>query len=81
MAGLWSTGFLLSGFGTLSMISQMQGTFGVSQGSPLMLFPLVQIIGAPIVFVLLSIAARVYLEFAMAVFRIAENTEVMRRQD
>jgi hypothetical protein len=61
--GLWSLGFLISGF------TPSYSFVGTSQPSPL-----VHIIGAPIMFVLGSILARVYLEFIIAVFNIAENT-------
>lgn len=36
------------------------------------------VIGAPIIFVVEAIASRVALEFTIAVFRIAENTESLR---
>ena len=41
---------------------------------------LVHVILTPIIFVLGSIAARIYLEFIVAVFRIAENTEGLRNR-
>lgn len=68
IAGLWSLAFLISGF--------LPGMFG--QG-PSAISILLHIIGAPIIFVLCSIGTRVYLEFIIAVFRIAENTEAMKR--
>ena len=40
---------------------------------------LLHIILTPIIFVIGSIGARIYLEFIVAVFRIAENTEGLRR--
>ncbi len=41
---------------------------------------LLHIILTPIIFVIGSIGARIYLEFIVAVFRIAENTESLRRE-
>ncbi len=41
---------------------------------------LLHIILTPIIFVIGSIGARIYLEFIIAVFRIAENTESLRRE-
>jgi len=41
---------------------------------------ILHIILTPIIFVLGSIAARIYLEFIVAVFRIAENTEGLRNR-
>ena len=38
------------------------------------------VILTPIIFILGSIAARIYLEFIVAVFRIAENTEGLRNR-
>jgi hypothetical protein len=64
--GLWSLGFLISGF------TPSYSFVGTSQPSATSM--LVHIIGAPIMFVIGSILARVYLEFIIAVFNIAENT-------
>ncbi|MGC8484040.1 MAG: DUF4282 domain-containing protein [Candidatus Baltobacteraceae bacterium] len=41
---------------------------------------LLHIILTPVIFVIGSIVARIYLEFIVAVFRIAENTESLRRE-
>ena len=79
-AGLWSLGLLLAGFGTMNMVSQLS-SFGQAPSGSLTFLAVVQIVGAPILFLLLSIAIRVYLEFAMAVFRIVENTDALRRRD
>jgi hypothetical protein len=69
--GLTSCGFLLSGF------QPSYGLFGSS--GPSLLSIVGHIIAAPIIFVAGSIAARLYLEFVIAVFRIAENTESLRK--
>jgi hypothetical protein len=79
VAGLWSISLLIAALGTLGLASQMS-SYSQSM-SPLVAVGLFQLVGAPIAFVLLSIATRIYLEFAMAVFRIAENTEAIRRRD
>jgi Na+/glutamate symporter len=80
VAGLWSLGLLLAGFGTANMAAQLT-SFGQPPNGSLMFLALVQIVGAPIVFLLLSVATRVYLEVAMALFRIVENTDALRRQE
>ena len=70
VVGLWALLFLISGF------AQPYGMFG---GGPSAGSIIYHLIGAPIMFVLGSIGARIYLEFLMAVFRIAENTDPLRR--
>ena len=79
VAAFWSLGILFAGFSTMSLASQFRG-FGESPNGSIMFAGFVQVIGAPVSFLLASIAARVSLEFTMAVFRIAENTDAMRRQ-
>lgn len=69
--GLWALLFLFLGF-----IPQ-PSLFGPSSG-PSVGGILIHVIGAPIIFVLGSIIARIELEFIIAVFRIAENTEGLR---
>jgi hypothetical protein len=67
---LWALSFLISGF----IVSRsFLGEYQPSAGT--MLFHLV---GAAVIFVVGSIAARINLEFIIAVFRIAENTEALR---
>lgn len=78
VAALWSLTFLLTGLGTLAAGAQY-AQFG-GAGS-MVFFGFLQILAAPVGFVLASIVIRVYLEFAMAVFRIAENTEATRERN
>jgi len=68
--GFWSLMFLVTGF------TPSYGFFGNTSPSGGQI--LLHVIGAPVCFVLGSIGARIYLEFVIAVFRIAENTEVLR---
>lgn len=70
---LWSLAFLVGGF------MPSYGMFGNEQ--PTALGILVHLIGAPIIFILGSLGARIYLEFIVAVFRIAENTESLRHRE
>ncbi len=65
--GLWALAFLWSGF------QPSYGFLGTSEG-PNFFSILMHLIGSGIIFVVGTIVARVQLEFAMAVFRIAENT-------
>lgn len=67
LIALWSVYFLISGF------MPSYGLFGSSGPTPGGM--IVHVILAPIVFVLGSIGARIYLEFIVAIFNIAENTE------
>jgi Domain of unknown function (DUF4282) len=69
IVGLMSLGFLLSGFQT------SYGIFGPSE--PNFLSIVGHLIVAPLIFVAGSIAVRLSLEFVIAVFRIAENTEAL----
>jgi uncharacterized protein DUF4282 len=81
-AGLWCLGMLLGGFSTLAIASQMQNSpFGGSNSGGLVLLGLAQLVGAPILFVVFSIVARMQLEIVMAIFRIAENTTAMLRNE
>jgi hypothetical protein len=70
VVGIWTLLFLISGF------APSYGMFGGGPSAGSILFHL---IAAPIMFVVGSISARIYLEFLMAVFRIAENTDPNRR--
>jgi len=76
-AGLWCLGILLTGFTTFALAMQMQSTPYGTGGTGLALFAFGEIIGAPILFVVFSIVARMQLEVLIAVFRIAENTTAM----
>jgi hypothetical protein len=71
IVGLISFGFLLSGF------QSSYGLFGSS--GPSFLSIVGHIIVAPLIFIAGSIGVRLYLEFVIAVFRIAENTESLRQ--
>ena len=67
---LWSMSFLIAGFATTTT------DFGSrAPEASTMLFHVVGAVGA---FVVGSIAARINLEFVIAVFRIAENTDSLR---
>ena len=73
LVALWSLVFLISGF------LPSYGLLGSSGPSLLGIF--LHTIGAFVVFLLGSLGARISLEFLMAVFRIAENTESLRRPE
>lgn len=68
---LWALTFLIAGFA-------MQRSFYGEQ-SPNVLTILVHVVGAAVIFIVGSISARMTLEFVIAVFRIAENTDSLRR--
>jgi hypothetical protein len=70
--GLISLGFLLSGFRLAYVMYN-----GYSSSDPTLII-IGTLIVAPIIFVVGSIGARLSLEFVIAVFRIAENTESLR---
>jgi hypothetical protein len=70
---LWALAFLITGFAA-------QRSF-LGDQQPNVFTILVHVIGAGVIFVAGSISARISLEFIMAVFRIAENTELLRRDD
>jgi hypothetical protein len=81
-AGLWCVGMLFGGLSTLALASQMQNSgFGQSNVGGLVLLGLGQLVGAPILFVAFSKAARMQLEILMAIFRIAENTTAILKND
>jgi hypothetical protein len=69
---LWSLTFLVAGFA-------VQPSF-YGEGHVSGWFFLFHLGGAAVIFVVGSISARISLEFVMAVFRIAENTESLRRE-
>ena len=79
LAALWCLTLVFGGFGTIAAASQFSG-FGVGPNGTLIFFGIVEIVAAPVAFIVLSISIRVYLEFAMAVFRIADNTDAMRER-
>lgn len=70
-AAFWSGAFLLSGFSTMSLAASM-GMSGWTVAA------LVQIVAAPILFVLASLAARMCLELFVAVFKILENLDALQ---
>ena len=72
LLAIWSFVFLVSGF------MPSYGLFGSS--GPSFLGILLHVIGAVVLFVLGSLSARISLEFVMAVFSIAENTESLRHR-
>ncbi len=73
LAALWALGFLISGFlPSYGFLGAQAPSFGGI---------LLHIIAAPIIFVLCSLGARIYLEFIVAVFRIAENTASLRKME
>ena len=73
---IWSLMFLFAGF------MPSYNPFMESMGGEVSFFGIVfHVVGAAVVFVLGSIGARIYLEFIIAVFRIAENTESLRTRD
>lgn len=76
-AALWCLGILLTGFTTFGLAMQLQSSPYGRGGAGLALLGLGEIIGAPILFVVFSIVARMQLEVLIAVFRIAENTTAM----
>ncbi len=69
---IWSLVFLASGFAP--SYGFLGGYSGPNAGSILL-----HIVLTPVIFVIGSLGARIYLEFIVAVFRIAENTEALRR--
>ncbi len=69
---LWSLTFLVGGLA-------VQPTF-YGEGHVSGWFFVFHLVGAAVIFVVGSIGARISLEFVMAVFRIVENTESMRRE-
>ena len=79
IAGLWCAGMLLGGLAGLGALSQMSNSYGYTPGYA-GLFLFLPTVGAPILFVLISLAARINLEFLIAVFRIAENTDSLRQR-
>ena len=70
---LASLSYLVSAF--VPHVSFFGGYEGPSFGGVIL-----HIILTPIIFVIGSILARIYLEFIVAVFRIAENTESLRKE-
>jgi hypothetical protein len=74
---LWCLGLLFSGFGTVMLGVRLQENPYGGGGGGLAFLGFAQIIGAPILFVIFSIIARMQLEILMAIFRIAENTTAM----
>lgn len=72
---IWSIGFLVMGF------MPHPDMMGYGYGGPSIFTIVFHIVGAAVIFVVGSIAARVYLEFIVAVFRIAENTESLRTKE
>ena len=70
-AAFWSGAFLLSGLSTMSVAASM-GMSGWAMAAFL------QIIAAPILFVVASLAARMCLELFVAVFKILENLDALR---
>lgn len=72
---LWAIAFLLVGFIPHPfMIGYAYGSIGI-------FFMVFHVVGAVAIFILGSIAARVSLEFVIAVFRIAENTAFLRTRE
>jgi hypothetical protein len=69
ISGIWALLFLLSAFAPT--------LFGQGPSAESILL---HVIGAPILFVVWSIGARMSLELIMAVFNIAENTEAMKNR-
>ena len=80
-AALWCVGLLFGGFSTLGVVIQMQNSpYGQNAASSsLGVLGLGEIVGAPILFIVFSIAARMQLEVLIAIFRIAENTTLIAR--
>jgi len=70
IVAIWSIVFLVSGF---APSNGFDAAAGPSAGNIVL-----HIIVTPIIFLLGSLAARINLEFIMAVFRIAENTAALR---
>lgn len=72
---LWAIAFLIVGFVPHPfMIGYAYGSIGI-------FFMVFHVVGAIAIFILGSIAARISLEFVVAVFRIAENTESLRPRE
>lgn len=69
---IWSLVFLVAGFAP---------HFGYGYGGASAFSIVFHIVGAAVIFVVGSIVARINLEFLIAVFRIAENTESLRTRD
>ena len=69
---LWALTFLVAG---LAVQPSFYGSGSINGW-----FFLFHLIGAAVIFVVGSISARITLEFVMAVFRIVENTEFLRRE-
>lgn len=68
---LWALTFLVAG---LAVQPTLYGSGSVNG-----VFFVFHLVGAAVIFVVGSISARITLEFVMAVFRIAENTDPLRR--
>jgi uncharacterized membrane protein len=66
VTALWAILYLIAGFAYAPYVGQSGGEI------------LFHIVGAVLIFLVGSIGARIYLEFVLVVFRIAENTESLR---